>query len=136
MLGVTLTESEQAKTDKVDQKYRSKFWEPLTGEGGRLDIIDYVCPHCHYNLFFQLHSSTSCLHCGTPIFSAPRRKLDAKQHRNWEYDSFLVGMLHAKTRVSGSKTLRKASSGGRPGKSSKCKHDKWHTFPESPGDHR
>jgi len=122
MLGVTLTESEQAKTDKVDQKYRSKFWEPVTGEGGRLDIIDYVCPHCHKNLFFQLHSSTSCLHCGTPVFSAPRRKLDAKQHRNWRYDSFLVGMINVgPDRSSRMEAKRKAHSGDRPGKSARDK---------------
>lgn len=89
-----LTESVQAKTDTVDQKYRSNFWETTTGEGGRLDIIDYICPHCHKNIFYQVHSSNTCIHCGTPIFSAPRRKLDAKQHRNWRYDSFLAGIQY------------------------------------------
>lgn len=98
MFGVTLTEPEQPKSGTVDQKYLSSRWETMTGEGGRLDIIDYICPHCHRNVFWQLWNANRCPHCDTPIFSAPRRKLDAKQYRNWRYDSFMEELHHADIR--------------------------------------
>jgi hypothetical protein len=94
MLGVSLTEPEQAKSGTVSQMYLSSRWESVTGEGGRLDIIDFVCPHCHNNIYWQLWAATYCPHCNTPIFSAPRRKLDARQYRNWRHDDFLKGMTH------------------------------------------
>ena len=74
---------DQDKTGKADRRYLSTFWESVTGEGGRLDIIDYICPHCHKNIFWQLWSATYCPHCNPPVGSAPRRKLDAKQFTNW-----------------------------------------------------
>ena len=77
------TVPDQDKTGKVDQKYLSNFWESMTGEGGRLDIIDYICPNCHKNILWQVWAGTYCIHCGTQLFSAPRRKLDAKQYTNW-----------------------------------------------------
>jgi DNA-directed RNA polymerase subunit RPC12/RpoP len=80
---ITPTAPDQGKAGKADRRYLSNFWEAERGEGGRLDIIDYICPKCHKNIYYQLWAATYCPHCNTPIFSAPRRKLDAKQFTNW-----------------------------------------------------
>jgi hypothetical protein len=126
MLGDTLTELEQAKSSTVDQRYLSRFWETMTGEGGRLDIIDYICPHCHNNIWWNLWTATYCPHCDTPIFSAPRRKLDAKQFRNWRHTD-MEGLRHAKTgNRAGAKAVpprdHKLRSGQSPARKSRLKH--------------
>jgi len=81
------TAPDQDKAGKsYDRRYLSNFWEAERGEGGRLDIIDYICPKCHKNIYYQCWAATYCPHCNTPIFSAPRRKLEKKQYNNWRWD--------------------------------------------------
>lgn len=80
------TAPDQGKAGTADRSYLSNFWEAVRGEGGRLDIRDYICPRCHKNIYYMLWAATYCPHCNTPLFSAPRRKLDAKQFRNWQGD--------------------------------------------------
>lgn len=111
------TVPDQDKAGKVDRRYLSNFWETTTGEGGRLDIIDYICPHCHQNIFREVWSATYCRKCNTPIFSAPRRKLDAKQFTNW-YGREIEGMKYAGP-TDRSKAIRKGHPGQRPGKTAK-----------------
>jgi DNA-directed RNA polymerase subunit RPC12/RpoP len=80
----TPTVPDQDKTGKTtDRRYLSKFWESERGEGGRLDIIDYICPKCHKTIYYQLWKATYCPHCGTTIFSAPKQKMDNRQYTGW-----------------------------------------------------
>jgi hypothetical protein len=106
MLGNLITESEQAKSETVLQRTLST-WEPVLGskykiittrgEGGRLDVVDFICPHCHHNIFWMLWNGNYCLNCGNPVFSAPNRKLDAQQFRNWHQND-MEGLRHAQSR--------------------------------------
>ena len=45
--------------------------EPIRGEGGRLDIIDYRCQQCHRLVYRDVWNGQYCPHCGAPVFSAP-----------------------------------------------------------------
>lgn len=126
---LALPESENPA--KLDKLYLSNLWESTTGEGGRLDIIDYVCPKCHKNIFYNLHSMNRCIHCGTPIFSAPRRKMDGEQFRNMQ-GSYLEELRYdgpERRPKRGAKDLGNTDHKHRTGKATKNKRHLRHSSP-------
>lgn len=68
-------------------------WEPegrykikaIRGEGGRLDVTDYVCPQCHKLIYFSIRDSRHCPHCGGAVFGAQNKKLADRQYRGMPY---------------------------------------------------
>jgi len=105
-----ITEPEPPKSGEVDQVYLSNSWEIMTGEGGSLDVIDHICPGCHKNINWQLWAATYCPHCGTPIFGAKRRKLDAEMRGNWSASDIRSLEAYHGKRGTGTRRSRKQAS--------------------------
>ena len=130
VIGGTTALLETDNPGKSNQDYSSKNyqWTAARGEGGRLDIIDYICPKCHKNIYYQLHSMNRCIHCGTPLFSAPRRKLNGEQFRNMQ-GSYLEELRYVGPKRRVSENLGNPDHKHRPCKAAKSHRHVRHSSP-------
>ncbi len=80
----TLTPADIPPTDVPSQPQRQPSqWVPDFADN---QIIEWHCGNCHKIIYYGLWRATYCPHCGAPIFSYPRKKIDAPQYRGWRYD--------------------------------------------------
>lgn len=59
--------------------------EPIRGEGGRLDVVDYRCRACGKLVYYAVWHGQYCPHCGAPVFAFPKKKLDDQMRRGMSF---------------------------------------------------
>lgn len=123
MNGATLTVPDQFKTGEVlfggkclsSTAPRYKIREVIEKDGYR----DYYCRKCKKTVYYSLWQATYCPHCGTPIFSASTKKIDAEMRHNWhDYEEMKYAGPDKRSRM---EAKRKGFPERRTGKSARSK---------------
>jgi predicted amidophosphoribosyltransferase len=71
----------------------NRYWKAVRGEGGRLDIVDWICPVCKRMVYADV-GPARCPQCGlevleTPISKEPR----PRRERLWHYKTWIAQIL-------------------------------------------